>query len=1094
MRKTHLLVLPILFIAVYHLMFAGCFGSTSMMYPEYGTPVVTISANPLTGAGPLSVQFFVYVKLVEGAIVENYEWQFSTLGTSGDASPVFVFKDTGKYIVQCEVTDSQGKTGSDTIEITVIKPGTGGSSGPKVTINATPASGRVPLTVVFGVNVLAAAGFPIVGYQWNFGDGGQSADQNPTHIFTVAGTYSVSCTAVDSDGQTGQDTIQINVSELGAPVVTVQATPDSGFAPLDVQFNSIVDLDGGATAIGYSWDFGDGGQSTEASPAHTYSNAGQYTATCVVTDSNNKIGQGSVDVTVNESASPVVTVTANPQSGDAPLSVDFDVTVVLEQGASVQSYTWAFGDGGVSSAKNPTHEYATAGIYTATCQVLDSFNKIGQDSIGIPVSDPLSDDPIVAVSAVPEQGEVPLQVQFDVGVILSGGATVDNYAWTFGDGGQSTEQSPLYTYTTDGVFTATCVVTDSAMRTGQDSIDITVNPVVGDNPVVTVSAVPEQGVVPLEVQFDVDVILSGGATVSSYAWTFGDGGQSTIKNPLYTYTTDGSFTATCVVTDSELRTGQDSISITVNPVVGDDPQVTVSAVPEQGLVPLEVQFDVDVVLSGGATVDSYAWTFGDGGQSKEQSPLYAYTTVGVFTATCVVTDSEQRTGQDSIEIDVQAPANPIVTVNAIPTTGVVPLLVDFTVQVQLAPGAIVDSYAWTFGDGGVSSEENPTYTYLGTGLFTATCVVTDSNMNQGQDSIEIDVISYNDQFIGATGCVCHPTVQGTWGESGHSFAMTRILGTEPTFPFSSVPNPPSGISWSDVTYTMGGYGWKSLFMDNINGQLITGPDVQWNLGSATFGKFETDTRDVLDYDCGACHTTGWRSFADNGGLHQDDLTGILGTWAFEGVQCERCHGPANVHVTTMDANDIVVDPSSQLCGQCHTRGLVDRIYINPTIGLLKNNQQYDEFMASPHSSVLTCGTCHDHHASTKYDSQALGNGLKSAAACITCHPGKTVSGDMGSLDCTDCHMPLGDMSSEYTGTGVNKKGDLHTHLFAVDAAGINLNAATTTDGVDTWMTPDAGGKVKLNLAWSCMQCHNGSSAFLITSYVVARSRAAGMHD
>jgi outer membrane protein OmpA-like peptidoglycan-associated protein len=85
-----------------------------------------------------------------------------------------------------------------------------------------------------------------------------------------------------------------------APTARCTATPSSGAPPLTVDFRSVGTSDAGVKS--YAWDFGDGTKSTEQNPKHTYSSAGNYNATCTVTDNNNLTGSGSAPVSVAAAA------------------------------------------------------------------------------------------------------------------------------------------------------------------------------------------------------------------------------------------------------------------------------------------------------------------------------------------------------------------------------------------------------------------------------------------------------------------------------------------------------------------------------------------------------------------------------------------------------------------------------------------------------------------------------------------------------------------------------------------------------------------------------------------------------------------------
>ena len=153
------------------------------------------------------------------------------------------------------------------------------------TATATPTPAPVPLVANFtadittGLAPLAIAftdtstGGP-TSWSWNFGDGTVSSTRNPVHTYTTAGTYTVTLTASNADGEnTETKTDYITVLEPPAAAFTANVT--EGNAPLAVQFTD--ESTGNVTS--WSWDFGDGNTSTVQNPIHTYESTGNYSVT-----------------------------------------------------------------------------------------------------------------------------------------------------------------------------------------------------------------------------------------------------------------------------------------------------------------------------------------------------------------------------------------------------------------------------------------------------------------------------------------------------------------------------------------------------------------------------------------------------------------------------------------------------------------------------------------------------------------------------------------------------------------------------------------------------------------------------------------------
>ena len=79
--------------------------------------------------------------------------------------------------------------------------------------------------------------------------------------------------------------------------VIAEAEPDEGAPPLKVQFTASVEEETGGPFT-FHWDFGDGGNSTEQNPAHTYAKVGEYTATLTVTNQKGNKGTDEIDIFV----------------------------------------------------------------------------------------------------------------------------------------------------------------------------------------------------------------------------------------------------------------------------------------------------------------------------------------------------------------------------------------------------------------------------------------------------------------------------------------------------------------------------------------------------------------------------------------------------------------------------------------------------------------------------------------------------------------------------------------------------------------------------------------------------------------------------
>jgi PKD repeat protein len=259
---------------------------------------------------------------------------------------------------------------------------------PVAAFGASPTSGTAPLNVNFTDMTTG----PVTSRLWSFGDGGTSTAANPSHTY-AAGTFTVSLTATGPGGmdtETKVDLITVGVPPQ-APVANFTANPTSGNAPLTVQFT---DASTGSITSRL-WSFGDGGTSTAANPSHTYA-AGTFTVSLTVTGPGGMDTETKVNlITVGTPPqAPVANFTANPTSGNAPLTVQFTDAST----GSITSRLWSFGDGGTSTAVNPSHTYA-AGTFTVSLTVSGPGGMDTETKVNLIVANaPTGNEPLLSIT------------------------------------------------------------------------------------------------------------------------------------------------------------------------------------------------------------------------------------------------------------------------------------------------------------------------------------------------------------------------------------------------------------------------------------------------------------------------------------------------------------------------------------------------------------------------------------------------------------------------------------------------------------------------------------------------------------------------
>jgi PKD repeat protein/glucose/arabinose dehydrogenase/type 1 glutamine amidotransferase len=445
-----------------------------------------------------------------------------------------------------------------------------------------------------------------------------------------------------------------------APEITsATATPDSGEAPLPVQFAATA-TDADDDELTYSWDFdGDGTEDADdAQAAHTYTEPGVYQAKVTVSDGE-ATDSATVEVTVEDGGGPgqpTVQAFADPSSGAAPLAVNLSATGLDPDGGAL-TYRWAFSDGGTALGANLTRTYTTPGTYTATVTVTDDEGDTASKEVTITVTPPNNEAPvIIEATADRPSGPAPHEVWFQAVAEDPEGKPL-TYKWEFGDGtGSALGEEAEHIYRTPGTYTAKLTVTDQGGKSDTEEIAITVtNPPGNEAPSVEAAVAPASGLAPL------NVLLTAQASdpdddALTYVWDFGDGSDpGRGRRARHTYTRPGTFTAKVTVTDRAGLTASATVEIVVgNPPANQAPTVLAAADPAGGTAPLAITFTASGSDPDGDDL-SYVWSFGDGGAAGGTKVTHTFAQAGTYTVTVTVKDATGNTGSATLTVVVAAP-------------------------------------------------------------------------------------------------------------------------------------------------------------------------------------------------------------------------------------------------------------------------------------------------------------------------------------------------------------------------------------------------------------------------------------------------------
>lgn len=734
-----------------------------------------VLADPVTGRAPLTVTFNALAASDPDGSIVSYLWEFGNPDVPGGGS-------SNLAVAQHTYASPGNRTALLTVVDNGIPPATVQKQFPiTITSNQPPVAvadaditeGRAPLTVNFDGTRSYDPDGALTEFRWDFADGSDPAYLlSPEHTFNTEGDYIVTLRVWDDGpGQKrfAEDSILITIlpaSTNKPPVADFTMEPsDGGEAPLTVQFNSSTSYDPDGDNITYQWFFGDndiigGGTSDLANPVHVYQNPQHVIVTLQVTDDGdpplNHSTQMEFDVIPVQNQLPVAVLKFNQDTGQPPLTVNFNGAESYDPDGSIVAYSWDFGDQSNDLGATVQHIYTEEGIYTAILVVSDNATPadIDDDTHEFIVG---NTRPIAVIETDVTEGVVPLTVHFDATNSIDPDGNQLSYYWDFGDGIFSDQAVVDHEFGEVNVYPVTLTVTDddSTPMNLFDKETVAINvtePLPNQPPVVVIKTDQYYGNAPLTVQFNStdESYDPEGDDIVSYMWDFAGLDQSMEPNPSYTFTSNGTYNVKCFLTDNgdppQMGQGIRYIYVGVNvpPIAIAEADVT------EGEFPLEVHFTGDTSYDPDGTIEQYIWSFNDDplDNSNDANPVFTFEEAGDFTVLLRVLDDNPMLpgmGLDSINIKVTTPTNlaPKARIIIPVAEGDAPFEVNVNGSLSTDQDGLITAYHWDFGDPGSPDNESTdaitSHIYLNPGDYVIVLTVWDNGIPQKMDTESANV-------------------------------------------------------------------------------------------------------------------------------------------------------------------------------------------------------------------------------------------------------------------------------------------------------------------------------------------------------------------
>lgn len=578
-------------------------------------PTASFTVSPSTAQPGAFLFFDASASFDPDGTIVSYAWDFGDGMSASGTTTYHQFSSAGNYTVTLTVRDDDGASGTTTRQVSIQAPATADLVVQNLTYTpANPATGQ-SITFSFTVRnqgTAAAGQFRVLlsgatsstsTYVSNLAAGGSRSLSLSLPLTASSETFTV---RADDQGQVaesneGNNAQSVTITATAAAPVADADGPYSGVVGSPIQFTG----SGSSGSIStYLWSFGDGTSAQGISPSHAYSSPGTYTASLTVsgpggqsTDSTQVsvsqpqpalsvlLSLPKTSYQVNESI--VVNFTTNRPAYVYLCEVTADNRVVLlfpnlyESNPYVGSGTHAVPSGGYTMRVTEPAGSETLYLFAATSQIPGFPTSFGA---GFPV---LSTNPsgfrnsvISAMQSIAPNGEWSFDtLSFNVVAAPPTTGTLQVNSSPSGAAvrldGSSIGNTPLQrTNVSPGVHTVEVSRSGYQTETRQvnvvagttTTIQVTLIPVPSNQaPTASFTYTPASPTVGNPVQFDGSGSHDPDGSITSYAWSFGDGGTASGAVVSHAFSTNTSFDVRLTVTDNQGKTASVTKTVTVKP-------------------------------------------------------------------------------------------------------------------------------------------------------------------------------------------------------------------------------------------------------------------------------------------------------------------------------------------------------------------------------------------------------------------------------------------------------------------------------------------------------------------------------------------------
>ena len=564
---------------------------------------------------------------------------------------------------------------------------------------------------------------------WDFDDGNSTKGINVKHQWGDDGVYNVTLLVTDNDGGTDTDTLSVTIWNR-APTALAY---DQSVQTLDtVTFDSANSTDEDGYIAAASWTLQNGSILNGKKVTTVYPQNGGFSVKLTVTDDDGATDSMTFYITVLN-RDPVAKIDLSATHINASESVGFDASNSYDLDGYITNYTWIF-DGGVKEyGVKTTHQFgAQNGSQAIKLVVVDDDGAVSSADTTVRVGNLKP----VAVAGLDDVVDTYVNLTFDGSKSYDPDGSIQGYTWNFGDGTLSNNAVDIHSWTENGTYNVTLLVTDNDGASSLASLKITVlnRPPEAFFPDIIVASYQNASLNGSRC-FDLD------GYIVNFTWSLGGGRYLYGPEVTAMWTRAGTYEIMLSVRDNDGATATHFFNVSVT---NSAPKAGFGYTPPTPTELETVTFDAGTSTDLDGMITGYNWNFGDGNSGSGVITEHAYLANGTYRVTLIVMDDDGGTDSFVQNLTVSkynAPPVPSFLYSPLEPTTTDYVQFDASASYDTAPGQL-RRYEWSWGDGTTNSMlsmPRTSHRFMVAGTFSVTLTVTDDLGAKGRMSADITV-------------------------------------------------------------------------------------------------------------------------------------------------------------------------------------------------------------------------------------------------------------------------------------------------------------------------------------------------------------------